>query len=66
MTRIRRKVPSPTRLKLRSLDAQCDEMPCFDPCNESNWSCDKCKISSAYEKISGVRIEDLGGCDIIA
>ena len=65
MKKVNKKLASPTRIYLHTLDMKCDDMPCQDPCNERNCACDKCKISDKYEKISGIRIEDLDGAEII-
>lgn len=50
---------SPTKEKLLMMEVKCMELRCNDPIGLANFPCSKCRISSEYEKMSGVRIEKL-------
>ena len=49
----------PTRKKIREIELRCRTLRCNDSIGQANWNCKKCKLSNEYERMSGVRIEDL-------
>ena len=54
-----------TREILSNLDKECDSLECIDPIGDRKITCSICKVSDKFQKMSGVRIEDLDGQDLI-
>lgn len=49
----------PTKDKLFWIEEKCSELKCIDPVGERDYPCSKCRLSERFERLAGVRLEEL-------